>query len=541
MKSFLNTCLKKNFQHLLVVSAILLFPANSAPPLAAPPAGQIPAELWVVPFDSGRPAEMVLAQSLQGLTGTDSPRIWLDRNGGMSAVILQQLQSEGTQFHRVNSVWDLPDEFWGDPKGAILYNLGTHSLNTAVSLCGIWNAVAVDESILDQAEAKGLQIIYDARGQSEDQIFDQYFDSFSPGIAVEQADTKPAYLRDFAILRHAFTFYGFDSTFRRRVASALGPGATIFGWGPSEFTWISDFSRSAGQGVASDWCVNLSAMSKLPVEIRVRTPASSDPAQEGQRIVAFVLSDGDNVQWLTGGMPLDSKYFGSPLRGDFKMNWEVSPLLTELAPRVLKYFFDAATDMDGFVAAGSPGYRYIYFEPDNPKGTTDAAQTAPYLNAGHLSIVSVINDNHGTLDDVVPLLQLPEVDGVIYKPYSPYNGLGGAMSCSTDPVGRDKFAVSYKFLLWEGASHPNDTPQAVADAVSAMPSSPQTDVGSYALINVHAWSWSSIGGPIQAVKRTIDMLPPNTRVVTVNEFFALLNANFSCSAAPVVSVVSRVP
>ena len=152
---------------------------------------------------------------------------------------------------------------------------------------------------------------------------------------------------------------------------------------------------------------------------------------------------------------------------------------------------------------------------------------------------SVINDNHGTLDDVVPLLQLPEVDGVIYKQYSPYNGLHGAMSCSSDPLGRDKFAVAYQFLLWEGASHPNDTPQAVADAVSQMPSSPETDPTSYALVNVHAWSWNSIGGPIEAVKQTIDLLPPNTRVVTINEFFRLLNANFRCNPTLPRSVVSR--
>jgi hypothetical protein len=174
--------------------------------------------------------------------------------------------------------------------------------------------------------------------------------------------------------------------------------------------------------------------------------------------------------------------------------------------------FPEDVEQRSFVAAGSPGYRYIYFEPDQPKGTTDA---------------SVITDNHGTLDDVRPLLELPEVDGVIYKPYSPYNGLHGAMSCGRDSWGNDKFAVSYKFLLWE--NHANDSPQEVANAISEMPSSPNSDPGSYALINVHAWSWNSIGGPVEAVKQTIDLLPPKTRVVTINDFFALLKGNFKCS------------
>jgi hypothetical protein len=82
--------------------------------------------------------------------------------------------------------------------------------------------------------------------------------------------------------------------------------------------------------------------------------------------------------------------------------------------------------------------------------------------------------------------------------------------------------------LWEGSGHPVDNPEGVAAAVAAMPSSPQSDEGSYALINVHAWSWSSIGGPLDAVKQTIDLLPPGTRVVSIDDFFTLLKQNLGC-------------
>jgi hypothetical protein len=249
----------------------------------------------------------------------------------------------------------------------------------------------------------------------------------------------------------------------------------------------------------------------------VRPPP--DPAQEGSRIVAFVLSDGDNIQWQTGGMPLEPRWFASPRRGQFNMNWEVSPLLAGVAPRVLRYFYDNATYRDSFVAAGSPSYRYIHLEPD-PKGAIDAQQTQPYLRSGRLNIVSVINDNGGSLDETIPLLELPEVEGVIYKRYSPYEGLHGQM------IWHDgKPAVSYKFVLWE--NHAGGSVQEVASAIAAMPASPQTDPGSYALVNVHAWSWAGIGGPIEAVKETIDLLPPNTRVVLIEDFFALLKENFA--------------
>jgi hypothetical protein len=498
-------------------SAVLL--VSLAVLVAAGSRRRVPTDLWVVPFNSSHAAEMVLAQSLQGITGRDGPRLWLDRPNSMSEVILAELDQEGVRIHRVSSVWDLPDELWASASGYVRYELGTPSLNASISLAGLWDAVAADGSIADQVEARGLTMIDDATGLDDQQIFEQYGDLFARGIAIDQALTKPGYLRDFAVMQRAFTFWaGADREFRRRVAATLGPGATIYGWGPNEFQWIADFSASGGGGVAADFCVNLSAMCRLPVEIPPR-PARPppDPAQDGERIVAFVLSDGDNIQWQTGGMPLNQKWFASPVRGQFNMNWEVSPLLASVAPRVLRYFYDSATESDSFVAAGTPSYRYIHLEPD-PRGVVDAQQVAPYLRKGRLKIVSVINDNQGSLEETIPLLERPEVDGVIYKRYSPYEGLHGQILWH---VGKP--AVSYKFVLWE--NHAGGSIQEVASAIAAMPALPRTDPGSYALVNVHAWSWAGIGGPIEAVKETIDRLPPNTRVVLIEDFFSLLEEN----------------
>ena len=47
---------------------------------------------------------------------------------------------------------------------------------------------------------------------------------------------------------------------------------------------------------------------------------------------------------------------------------------------------------------------------------------------------------------------------------------------------------------------------------------------SFALVNVHAWSFGATGGPMGAIARTITQLPPGTRVVTATDFVALLTA-----------------
>ena len=485
-------------------------PAPANTPAAAPkPSVE---DLWVIPHDQMNPAEQVVAQTLQGLVNRQAPKIWIEA-GGMSAVILKDLEREGTKLHRVASVWDLVRKFRPAVQGVIVYQLGASSLNVATSLCGLRQGVAVDESLMARAKAEGLTVLADTRGKTERDLLAQRGGRFVKGIIVEQTIEKPGFLRDFAVARGAFVYSGVDSALRIEIARMFGPTALVFGWGDNEYQWFKDVSMGGASGVAADWCVNLSAMQGLPVAaLRRKVRPNPAPPRAGERIVAFVLTDGDNIQWLCGGMPLDPKYFGSPLRGQFPMTWEVSPVLGRMAPRVLAYLYAHATDKDSFLAAGHPGISFLHFLPDVPAA---AVQTAEYLRRSDLSVVGVLNDNDGRMEETFPLLDLPHVRGVVYKDYAPYHRRQGAV------VWRGgKPCMAYRFCLWEGLG--GCSVDEVAAAIRGMPASPRTDAGSYALVTVHAWSFGGIGGPLEAVKRTIAALPPHTRVVTADDLLLLL-------------------
>jgi len=114
--------------------------------------------------------------------------------------------------------------------------------------------------------------------------------------------------------------------------------------------------------------------------------------------------------------------------------------------------------------------------------------------------------------------------GVLYKDYAPYNARRGEIFWHDG-----KPCVSYRYLLWEPKLA--NSPERVATAIAEQPASPSTDPDSYALINVHAWSYKDIGGPMEAVRQTIDLLPPGTRVVTAEEFIILLRNNFGSPVA----------
>ena len=144
------------------------------------------------------------------------------------------------------------------------------------------------------------------------------------------------------------------------------------------------------------------------------------------------------------------------------MTWELSPLLADVAPRVLQYLYATAQDTDGFVTgAGVPGYNYPHFQPD-PAAL--ARQAAPLLRESDLPYVSVLNANEGSLAETAPLLELAEVEGVLYKDFAPYNRSGGKLYWH-----RGKPCLSYRFLLWEGLMSPED----VARETAKLPAAPR--------------------------------------------------------------------
>jgi hypothetical protein len=269
----------------------------------------------------------------------------------------------------------------------------------------------------------------------------------------------------------------------------------------------------------------------MPATLPERPHAQVGPARKGERIVAFVMSDGDNIQWMGGQFATADGFWANPHRGEFDMTWEMAPLLAEVSPRTLAYFYQTASHghglgrgrsrgqgrgIDDFVT-GPSGVGYA-FHNTLPDRTAFAERTASAMVESDLTIATMLNSSGG-MEQSAELLAQPQVMGVIYKDYSPYNAKGGRIFWH-----EGKPCVSYRYLLWEPKRA--NSPQGVAEAIAELPDDPLNDPDSYALINVHAWSFKEMGGPMEAVKQTVDLLPRKTRVVTAAEFFVLLRDNF---------------
>ena len=101
---------------------------------------------------------------------------------------------------------------------------------------------------------------------------------------------------------------------------------------------VQDASKAGGAVIAADWSLNLSALQHLHVELADPPLSSPVEVHQGERVIAFVISDGDNIQWVGGSFIDRTGFWASPRRGDFPVVWEMAPVLAKLAPRALDHF-----------------------------------------------------------------------------------------------------------------------------------------------------------------------------------------------------------
>ena len=476
-------------------------------------------ELWVVDPQGLKGPENALLASIQGVLNRTSAVVWV-KGPGMNARILEDLRDEGWVLREVRGPWSLLREHRAAFAGLVIGQVGTESLNRATTLAGLTNALVADPSLVEQLVAEGWPVLADARSRSTADVWAETQARVARGVMIHQDPSKTLHLRDLAMSLGAWTVYEEPAAERTRQVQALGPHTRVYGWGRDELGFVREVSQGSGAVIPADWSLNLSALRHLPATRPVRSrPAKPRVRSSGERVVAFVVSDGDNLQWVGGRFVDDPGFWASPLRGRFAVTWEMPPEAWVMAPRILGKILGMASPNDDFIAGPSGyGYQFPSHLPDRPAA---AAETARAVARVDWSLVTLLNAGGGQ-DSSKEWLEQPEIRGVLYKDYAPYNRGRGAVHWH-----QGKPSVSYRYLLWEqkdrsGALRPDWLPAGVAGAVERQPSGAEAGSEAYALVNVHAWSFRDSGGPMGAIGRTIEALPPRVRVVTAADFFELM-------------------
>jgi hypothetical protein len=371
---------------------------------------------------------------------------------------------------------------------------------------------------------------------------------------------------------------------RRPVRADAPPFILGWGDGEKEDeqTFIGRVSRLGLPLIPSDHARNLSVLSSLPApdgglkQHRAQLPAEpiENPKSKIQNThtVTFVLSDGDNMSWLLFDCPVNDRWFASPARGQVPLGWGMAPALAEFAPGVMQWYYDAAAagaaenpnsksqipkksqktnsktqntgtppagDVLGFGSlgfgicerrrvcdhfiAGPSGNGYFY--PSlMPPGALAAhcAELDRLMGLSDLRLVQIIdNDAFERTDLWDAYLSQPNIDGLIYFDYAPYDKYRGRIAWA-----RGKPVVSAAMQLWGPGDHAStpakpsrNSPDAVAARLNRAPRDPYSEKG-YSLVVVHVWTHT-----VADVAALAARLDPGVEVVAPDEFFRRVQTN----------------
>mgnify|MGYP005853072339 FL=1 len=478
---------------------------------------------------------------------------------------------------RIYTVWELVDRYRDtglvkgyilcrkDPADRALYEgvPADWSVNAATALCPLLSGVAVEEELEERARASGLRMLVDVRDKDEAWLWGNYGRRFSRRVLARQ-DPKSAVMCQEVVAFQAGLSSRCDALYDRALG-AMRPGSPVLGWGfglENEQTGPS--SRYGLLQTATNWCINLPLLSSGKTGLRYpfrpfALPATTGPEDSGARYVSFVLSDGDNVQWLMLNFCRGDEayqYWGSPDRGRMPFGWTIPAMdLLQLCPYALDYLRDTATPNDDFVLAGGGYYYPDEFGAARPKADAlvlHARRLAKYMQRCGLTLLMVNCqewDSPGALDAyAVYAREIPFLEGILVVQYAPYTAGGGAVRWVTRRDGCRIPVITARHAIWSNRHgvEREGSPGRVADDLGRWASEPcRSSEDRFAWTVVHAWSWFRHVAPAvdaaeeevpqQSYARSDDIargyrpalwcserLPSNVHVVTPRELVARL-------------------
>jgi len=368
---------------------------------------------WVGVDRSQSEDELALFSSLKGIVNAKQPRIFSYEGDALAEGPYTWLQSLGLTWNEISNDWDLIAKYRSELSGIVVYdNALPDTINLATTLAGGQHALVVAPSLVARLTGApyNLPILQDFRGKFTDKLavyqtlHDTYWPTLTHRLAFGLDPTGvKASVREYATALGAASLWldpevPSEAQLLDQFLSSMGPGARWMGWWPSEGPGVTEASKYGVVTIASDFATNLTLHSGMPRTIHVQ-PMPNRPALENKLYVAFILSDGDNLQYVEHLM---RKLWSNPDRGKVPMGWTVSPAMVDAMPGALDYFWTTATPNDCLLS-GPSGYGYTY-----PNLWTDATQldqfiakTEQYNERAGLRIITVWNTIVGGINENV--------------------------------------------------------------------------------------------------------------------------------------------
>ena len=303
------------------------------------PSSRKPDTLFTIDDQRLSAPQQFAIQSLQGVLAQYRPKIYRISDAG-SLMWLSELHSRYGVYMRdtfKNDYLGLVKFFKDSIDGYILCTMAGPSANAALSLCAQFNAIAVPEEL--EKDVPFLKKLLDVRNMNEEDVYAKYHDSLSKNILIYQKEANETYLGDYGIFANAFRFYEpISNTFTQSVFKDMHSNAALLGWGDDERELVRATSKNSMIVHTADFANNLSVLTNVDAAYDQQdSPMTFDSSNANVHTVCFLMTDGDNIQWMTHDFATSKKWYNADDRGSFALGWTISPALSELAAPIMKY------------------------------------------------------------------------------------------------------------------------------------------------------------------------------------------------------------
>ena len=361
----------------------------------------------------GSAAEMYLFASLKGIVNRTQPRIFSYEGDAFAEGKYTWLQSLGLNWSEPADKWSLITKYRSELSGLIVYDpTQIHTVNLATMLAKDRKALIVSPAFLARLSSApyNLPVLLDLRGQytSKLQVYQALYDTYWPTLDHRlliglNPETHKAALREYATALGAATIWldpavPAESSLLNSFLSSMPAGSNFMGWWPEEAPGIERASTYGISTIASDWCSNLTVHSGTPRTVNI-SAMPPRPALQNKIYVAFILSDGDNLQYVEHLM---RKLWNNPDRGSVPMGWTLSPAMLDAMPGALNFYWQSSTANDNLIS-GPSGYGYVYPNswPSQPLLDQFVSKTESYNRRAGFRVVTVWNTITGGINQKV--------------------------------------------------------------------------------------------------------------------------------------------
>ena len=357
--------------------------------------------------------EFFLFSSLKGIVNRKQPRIFSYEGDAFAEGRYTWLESLNLEYIEYSDNWELITKYQSEISGIVIYDPNQfHTVNLATMIAGDENALIASPNLANRLTASpyNFPVVEDLRDRFSNklQIYQTIYDDYWPqknkrilmGISPEFVKAS---VREYAVALGLPTIWlnpdvGGESELLNKFLVSMPPDGHYMGWWPEEGKGITRASQFGIPTIPSDFCTNLTMHSGFDREIRIK-PTPPKPALENKIYVAFILSDGDNLQFVEHLM---RKIWSDPQRGSVPLGWTISPAMKDAMPGALNYYYDSATDNDNLIS-GPSGLGYIYpnFYPNDDRLADYVKRTESYNKKTGIRVTTIWNTIVGGIDQNV--------------------------------------------------------------------------------------------------------------------------------------------